>query len=279
MTAEPRMEELLASIRKAIHDDIGEVPSSMSSRSAGTLQRGATREYHVKAGEDAGAAAAEIQQLREKISRSRAADTAPMRQAPGRVDSITAALHAEAPRRSWRDIEVQPRLRPSIVEAEPLPPPPPAQRVADHQPRHEPIVEPHYHQPAWREEPSALPPPPPAQRVADHQPRHDPIVEPHYHQPVWREEPPALPPPPREAYRPRAESPPILSGDTSQAVNAAFARLAETMMARATGDRSLEDLTREILRGMLKQWLDDNLPALVERLVREEIERVARNGR
>jgi cell pole-organizing protein PopZ len=30
---------------------------------------------------------------------------------------------------------------------------------------------------------------------------------------------------------------------------------------------------------MLKQWLDDNLPVLVERLVRAEIERVARGGR
>jgi cell pole-organizing protein PopZ len=29
---------------------------------------------------------------------------------------------------------------------------------------------------------------------------------------------------------------------------------------------------------MLKQWLDENLPSLVERLVREEIERVARRG-
>ena len=30
---------------------------------------------------------------------------------------------------------------------------------------------------------------------------------------------------------------------------------------------------------MLKQWLDDNLPKLVERLVREEIERVVRRPR
>jgi cell pole-organizing protein PopZ len=34
-----------------------------------------------------------------------------------------------------------------------------------------------------------------------------------------------------------------------------------------------------MLRPMLKQWLDDNLPAVVERLVRAEIERVARGGR
>ena len=50
-------------------------------------------------------------------------------------------------------------------------------------------------------------------------------------------------------------------------------------MARATGDRSLEDMTREMLKGMLKQWLDANLPAIVEDMVREEIQRVARRGR
>jgi cell pole-organizing protein PopZ len=36
---------------------------------------------------------------------------------------------------------------------------------------------------------------------------------------------------------------------------------------------------REMLRPMLKNWLDDNLPNLVERLVRGEIQRVARGGR
>jgi cell pole-organizing protein PopZ len=35
-------------------------------------------------------------------------------------------------------------------------------------------------------------------------------------------------------------------------------------------------MVREMLRPMLKQWLDENLPAIVERLVRSEIQRVAR---
>ena len=39
---------------------------------------------------------------------------------------------------------------------------------------------------------------------------------------------------------------------------------------------SLEDLVREMLKPMLKAWLDDNLPNMVERLVRAEIERVSR---
>lgn len=40
-------------------------------------------------------------------------------------------------------------------------------------------------------------------------------------------------------------------------------------------NRTLEDITRELLRPMLKAWLDDNLPQLVERIVREEIGRLA----
>ncbi|HEY1505543.1 MAG TPA: DUF2497 domain-containing protein [Stellaceae bacterium] len=40
-------------------------------------------------------------------------------------------------------------------------------------------------------------------------------------------------------------------------------------------DQTLEDLTRELLRPILKSWLDDNLPQIVERIVREEIGRLA----
>ncbi|MEM9105462.1 MAG: DUF2497 domain-containing protein, partial [Pseudomonadota bacterium] len=43
-------------------------------------------------------------------------------------------------------------------------------------------------------------------------------------------------------------------------------------------DRSFEQMAEDMLRPMLQQWLDDNLPTLVERLVREEIERVARGS-
>jgi cell pole-organizing protein PopZ len=247
------MEELLASIRKAIHDDIGEVPASMSSRASGTLQRGSMRELHVKIGDEAGSAATEIQQLREKINRSRGTDPQMLREAPPvreniparesqpqRSAGLAAALQTETPRRSWRDLEPQPKLRSSIIEQD-YPP----QLRTEFQPRRE----------------SPQPQPAPA------------FVS----QPSWQEEPPALPPPSRESYRPDIAG--MLSGDTSQAVQSAFNRLADTVLSRATGDRSIEELTRELLRGMLKQWLDDNLPSLVERLVREEIERVARHGR
>src|ERR1700733_7677353 len=66
----------------------------------------------------------------------------------------------------------------------------------------------------------------------------------------------------------------LLSGATTAAVDSAFNALAQTVLVQNA--RTLEDLVREMLRPMLKTWLDDNLPGLVERLVRGEIERVAR---
>ncbi len=66
----------------------------------------------------------------------------------------------------------------------------------------------------------------------------------------------------------------LLSSATSAAVDSAFNALAHTVLVQNA--RTLEDLVREMLRPMLKTWLDDNLPGLVERLVRAEIERVAR---
>lgn len=59
---------------------------------------------------------------------------------------------------------------------------------------------------------------------------------------------------------------------------AALAMLAEPGVAPRivrSGETSLEELTRELLRPMLARWLDDNLPGMVERMVRDEIARIA----
>ncbi|MDT2022007.1 DUF2497 domain-containing protein [Methylocella sp. CPCC 101449] len=71
--------------------------------------------------------------------------------------------------------------------------------------------------------------------------------------------------------------PPLLSAQTNASVTSAFQSLAQSVLLRDPD--VMENLARELLRPMLKQWLDDNLPTLVERLVRTEIERVARGGR
>ena len=68
--------------------------------------------------------------------------------------------------------------------------------------------------------------------------------------------------------------PPILSQTTVSAVESAFNTLAHTVLSNNA--RTLEDLVKEMLRPMLKSWLDDNLPGLVERIVKAEIERVSR---
>ena len=66
----------------------------------------------------------------------------------------------------------------------------------------------------------------------------------------------------------------LISNETIAAVDSAFNTLAYTVIGQNA--RTLEDLVREMLRPMLKSWLDDNLPGMVERIVRAEIERVSR---
>jgi len=69
----------------------------------------------------------------------------------------------------------------------------------------------------------------------------------------------------------------LLSPEANEAISAAFGNLAHTVLAQNA--RTLDDIVLDLLRPMLKTWLDDNLPSIVERLVRAEIERVARGGR
>jgi cell pole-organizing protein PopZ len=84
---------------------------------------------------------------------------------------------------------------------------------------------------------------------------------------------PAFEPPPLYES-PAAPPQQILSRSTVSAVESAFNTLANTVLSNNA--RTLEDLVKEMLRPMLKSWLDDNLPGLVERIVKAEIERVSR---
>lgn len=71
--------------------------------------------------------------------------------------------------------------------------------------------------------------------------------------------------------------PTLLSQGPDAQVSASFDRLAKAMVS---GDGTkLDAAVEDVLRPMLKNWLDANLPQLVERLIREEIERVARGRR
>jgi len=81
----------------------------------------------------------------------------------------------------------------------------------------------------------------------------------------------------QDAFSPAEIPTPLVSSDAAAAIAAQLQTLAASMVINDSG--LLHDYAREMLRPMLKAWLDDNLPVLVERLVRAEIERVARGGR
>lgn len=69
----------------------------------------------------------------------------------------------------------------------------------------------------------------------------------------------------------------LLSPRTDAQVSASFDELAKAMIEGNAN--KLDEVVEDLLRPMLKAWLEDNLPQMVERMVREEIERVSRSGR
>ncbi len=127
----------------------------------------------------------------------------------------------------------------------------------------------------------AAPQPEPAPRVMM------PVFDPPLSAPV-RAEAPVRPEPkiePKLAAEPAPRSLPakieetanLLSAEAGAQVAKSFSELASVFNGMER--RSLEDMAGDMLRPMLQEWLDDNLPTLVERLVREEIEHVSRGTR
>lgn len=90
---------------------------------------------------------------------------------------------------------------------------------------------------------------------------------------------PSMPEPPDEAEPMPPSGAGLVAPETAAAAAASVAGLVRTLASdRAlqvrAGGPTIEDLVRQMLRPLLKDWLDANLPALVERQVRAEIERV-----
>ncbi len=76
---------------------------------------------------------------------------------------------------------------------------------------------------------------------------------------------------------PMAELRPIISEAAGRQVAKSFEHLSVALSEER--NTSVAQMTEEMVRPMLQDWLDNNLPTLVERLVREEIERVSRGTR
>ncbi|MBL1242185.1 MAG: DUF2497 domain-containing protein [OCS116 cluster bacterium] len=71
----------------------------------------------------------------------------------------------------------------------------------------------------------------------------------------------------------------LISEQVGDAVNKNFHLLANTLLAQNGAGQTVESMVMALMRPMLKSWLDENLPVMVEKIVREEIERVARGGK
>ena len=128
----------------------------------------------------------------------------------------------------------------------------------------------------------------PSMLVSDQLPPPPPMVDaqlPGMHTPRMPEPPLPLPPPsiPQPEARPMAES--LMAPEAAAAAASSMGSLLRTLVSERQqvavhrGGPTIEDVVREEIRPLLKEWLDTNLPPLVERLVRQEIERVARGGR
>jgi uncharacterized protein len=245
---------MLASIRKAVDSDIDSLTGGMGTRERGTLMRGALREM--------------------RINMSVIEDVKPV----PRVHEDLADLRSRIRQKMvTMQVETTPEPEP---EPEPAPPPPVAPTRSDFSgimsgpPPRLSGLRPSYSEddahedirfapaPEWEEQ---------AQQGYGYEQHPDPYAQQGYGYPPQH-------PHHQPHYPPRLEGP-IVSPQTEAHTDASFKALSDAILARVSGDRSLEDITRDMLRTMLKQWLDANLPGIVEDMVREEIQRVARRGR
>jgi hypothetical protein len=80
---------------------------------------------------------------------------------------------------------------------------------------------------------------------------------------------------PEEGLPPLGEDEHLVGDPAAWSAASHFERLERGILMPAEG-RTLEDVVRELLRPMMKAWLDENLPSIVEQQVAAEIERVAR---
>jgi hypothetical protein len=103
-------------------------------------------------------------------------------------------------------------------------------------------------------------------------------IETHGDLDVMPQAPAAAPPPevePEPVAAAGAHDDALLSPPAAAAAAMAFGQLSKTVMMPAEG-RTLEDVVRELLRPLLKAWLDEHLPGIVQTAVAEEVERVSR---
>lgn len=251
---EPSMEEILASIRRIIED-------------SDTARKGTLEDELPGEAEDAPVESAviEVNAFRSELHEGRgaAADLSEQEPEPAQPEPARPVTLAEVQARIAAEAPVEQEAAQDHAADEPV-----AGKDADETP------------PAVAAAPAA------GEREWSPQPSMAPVAAPEWTQPQDDHAEPA-----REAPAPEAEvqmhapgqvevpaalRPTIISEQAGRQVAAAFGELSEAFAARSR--KTFDDMAEQMMRPMLQDWLDNNLPTLVERLVREEIERVARGG-
>jgi cell pole-organizing protein PopZ len=252
---EPSMEEILASIRRIIADDEAKPPAVEKAaeppKPAPPAQKPAamndippSRITPPKAAIEKSPADKSPAQAEKSAPAAKSAPPAAATNDQDDIDALLAGLDESTPEPEVRKPAPEPEPEPDVLElTDEMAVTTPAPAAAPSFRRVEPRDDLEFTETPAAAAPSSRPP---------------------YH-PVDYETPPL---PPQQ---------PMLAQSTISAVESAFNSLAHTVLSGNA--RTLEDLVKEMLRPMLKSWLDDNLPGLVERIVKAEIERVSRGGR
>lgn len=280
---EPSMEEILASIRQIIESNepgAGKAISASLPPVYGSDEDVNGSEIHLTVDDTYAGVEFPEPAMRSSDPRfvaANSAGTAPETEAPARALSladVAARVRAASERSAVQAGQALREIPSGFRQPEPQPAvtPEPSRATA---PQPQPV------QPVF---PAAAAPVPPhgVQQPAEPALVETPRVAVAAPAPVVETAPPALEPAASstERFLPSVVDevqPTLLSEDAGLQISRSFEELAAAIDGAER--RSLDEIAEDMLRPMLREWLDDNLPTLVERLVREEIERVARGPR
>lgn len=241
---EPSMEEILASIRRIIEDS-----DTVRTPAEDAVAAGADAAEPVESN-----TGPDVDAFRAGLADA-PATPAPLSMAEIQADVAVPQAQRSAPERSAEVHPLRDRFAPASGETAETPDAPRTAMPAEDEPVEETVVEETpAEQVAVTEEPEVARPESSPFALRDEQPEAVAAAE---------------------APRPETKSS-IISEVTGRQVAAAFGELSDAFASSRR--RSFDEIAEEMLRPMLQDWLDNNLPTLVERLVREEIERVARGG-
>jgi len=296
---EPTMEEILASIRRIISED--EAPEGKPAVAAAAPEpQPASKPGPEPAAAEAPATAAPAAQP-DGRGADNILDLTRMVAEDGSIVDLEAASEetpeesepeaaAEEPEAEAPETEPEAAAEPAEAAAEPEPDPEPAEAAAEEpapEPEPEPEAEP---EPGAAAEEEAAPEEPAAEEPAAEDPApEEPEVVDAADDAAEDEVEAAMAAATGEAtgqeLTAAGDDSEYVSAPTAAAATASLAAVTKAAMANRQGDavaigggRTLEELVRQSLAPELKGWLDDNLPDLVERIVREEIRKMVRRA-